>query len=550
MRRTWLWFLILTLGAGLTACPANDDDDATSDDDDATANDDDATANDDDATADDDDATADDDDVANDDDSGHGDDDDSGHGDDDDSGHGDDDDDSGHGDDDDDDATADDDDATSDDDDATGDDDDSAGAASAYSWGGSGDDVGAAVAVMPSGANIVVGSFSGSVDFGGGPLVSAGGTDIFVVRQSPQGAHEWSARFGGSDDDEALSVAVDAGSGDVYVGGSFRGSVDFGGGPLASAGASDAFLAKFAGATGAHTWSNRFGDTGDDSVGGIGVDSFGNPIFAGTFEGTFDAGGFTPASAGDSDIFLVRFDPSGTQFWTQSFGGPMADTLEDLVVTTAGDCYVVGTFSDTAVFDPTNSATSAGGTDAFVMYVNPFSVFQWVQTYGGSDDDEALAVGLSSTGSLLVGGAFRGTVDFGSGPVASAGGADAFLLQLSTAGVVSATTTFGAGGDDVIVSVIGDGPEALVGGSSDSSGLNLGDGAHPAEGGQDIFFGWFDTAGVIVSSDTYGGTGDDVLMDIGAGATNVGTGSFTGTTDLEGPLTSAGGTDIFLLPLF
>jgi len=51
--------------------------------------------------------------------------------------------------------------------------------------------------------------------------------------------------------------------------------VDFGGGPLTSAGASDIFLVKF-GPTGTHYWSKRFGDAANQYTDGIAVDPVGN----------------------------------------------------------------------------------------------------------------------------------------------------------------------------------------------------------------------------------------------------------------------------------
>jgi hypothetical protein len=50
-------------------------------------------------------------------------------------------------------------------------------------------------------------------------------------------------------------------SGDVYLTGGFDGIIDFGGGPLTSAGSGDIFLASYT-SSGAHRFSKRFGGTG------------------------------------------------------------------------------------------------------------------------------------------------------------------------------------------------------------------------------------------------------------------------------------------------
>ena len=56
--------------------------------------------------------------------------------------------------------------------------------------------------------------------------------------------HDWSQRFGDASDQRSRGVAADA-SGNVIVAGFFGGTVDFGGGPLLSAGSFDIYVAIF-----------------------------------------------------------------------------------------------------------------------------------------------------------------------------------------------------------------------------------------------------------------------------------------------------------------
>src|SRR5262249_44202794 len=112
------------------------------------------------------------------------------------------------------------------------------------------------MAVDGSGNVVVAGEFLGTVDFGGGGLTSMG-YDLFVAKYGADGTHLWSKRFGSSDEDLATSVAVD-GSSDVIVKGRFTGSVDFGGGPLTSPQYGGGFVAKYD-ASGTHLWSKQIG---------------------------------------------------------------------------------------------------------------------------------------------------------------------------------------------------------------------------------------------------------------------------------------------------
>jgi len=65
-------------------------------------------------------------------------------------------------------------------------------------------------------------------------------------------------------------------------------------------------------ADGNHVWSQRFGDTGSDWSWGIAVDTAKNTLVTGWFAGTVDFGGGPLISAGSSDIFVAKFGPAWT----------------------------------------------------------------------------------------------------------------------------------------------------------------------------------------------------------------------------------------------
>jgi hypothetical protein len=163
------------------------------------------------------------------------------------------------------------------------------------------------VAIDKSGNVLVTGRFEGSVDFGQGPAASAGGRDVFLVKLSPAGAVLWAHTFGGPLDDNARGIAVDA-DGNVAIAGSFKGTAAFGGSPLVGAGGLDVFVAKYS-PGGAHLWSRGFGDAADQVAAGVAIAPKGDVIIAGSFYGSIDFGGGPLVSAGMADIFVARFAP-------------------------------------------------------------------------------------------------------------------------------------------------------------------------------------------------------------------------------------------------
>ncbi|HEX6428577.1 MAG TPA: SBBP repeat-containing protein, partial [Niastella sp.] len=169
-----------------------------------------------------------------------------------------------------------------------------------------------------NGNSYYTGYFNGTKSFGGGALTSATTTNAFAAKLNSDGTYGWAGQLGRYDaiissSASARKVALD-GSGNVYVAGSFNGSLDFDAGPgdatLTSAGSNDIFIAKYDG-NGSYIWAKRIGGTGSDAGIAIAVDANGNAYVTGVFAGTvdFDAGtGTSNLSIAGSATFLTKYD--------------------------------------------------------------------------------------------------------------------------------------------------------------------------------------------------------------------------------------------------
>jgi hypothetical protein len=339
------------------------------------------------------------------------------------------------------------------------------------------------------GSAVIVGHFQSTVDFGGGPLTSAGSPDVFVAKYSSAGAHLWSRRFGSTGSDKGLAIAID-GAGAVYVAGLFAGSVDFGSGsPLVSAagsifGGSDIFLAKYA-SNGQHIWSRRFGGTGADAANAVAVDAFGSVVIAGSFEGsaTFDASSVT--SAGAKDVFLASLASiDGSVTWVRSFGGVSADEGRGVAVTGAGDVVVAANFQGSVTFGGPVLA-SAGMSDIALAKYTRTGTYLWSQRFGGSYAEAVGGVAVSSSGSIALTGSFVGGLDFGGGPLAENGSWNSFVACFSATGAPSWSRGAGGTWDDqgngVAISATGD----VVATGAFSQSADWGDGNLVNTGGAD-----------------------------------------------------------------
>jgi hypothetical protein len=216
----------------------------------------------------------------------------------------------------------------------------------------------------PLGDVIVVGSFDGPVDLGGGLLPHRGGTDIYVLSMAPFGTHRWSTAFGdsGSPGDAEVHAADD---GRVFVMGSFEGDLTIGDDALVSAGGTDALIVQLA-SDGSPVWARRFGGAEDDIVEGVVTDEADRVFAAGAFRGTVDFGGGPLTSAGGEDIFVVVLTREGSHVFSRRFGGPGNDRPDAIALSPAGELVVVGQFEGTADFGG-EERTALGTSDAFVL---------------------------------------------------------------------------------------------------------------------------------------------------------------------------------------
>jgi hypothetical protein len=295
------------------------------------------------------------------------------------------------------------------------------------------DDVANAIAVDPNGNVAITGYFAGSVNLGGGLLLSNGSYDIFVARYSSAGAHLWSQALGGASSDIGLSVAMD-GAGAVIVSGAFQGSANFGGGTLTSTGDRDIFVAKYL-ASGAHAWSKKFGNLLDDYGRAVAVDAGNNVILAGSFQSTVNFGGFALGeplltSAGVADVFVAKYSSTGGYVWSKRFGGAADDSAMALAVDAGGSVAMTGYFGGSVNFGG-SSLTSAGSRDIFFAKFSSSAAHQWSKRAGGTNNDNGNDVTMDAGSNVLGAGDFSDSANFGGTTLASPGGLSAFTVKFA-----------------------------------------------------------------------------------------------------------------------
>ena len=123
------------------------------------------------------------------------------------------------------------------------------------------------------------------------------------------------------------------------------------------------------------------------------------------------------------------------------FGGSGVDYISSMAVDGSGTTYSVGAYEGTVDFDPrsgTESLTSTGADDTFVVKLDSSGELVWAKSLGGSSHDQAVDVASDDSGNVYVLGRFYGTADFDPGldvsNLTSNGAFDVFIVKLNSSG--------------------------------------------------------------------------------------------------------------------
>ena len=271
-----------------------------------------------------------------------------------------------------------------------------------------------------------------------GSKPSLGGRDSFITVLDSSGETRWTQQFGGKDNDTAFNLKADA-KGEWYVSGETNripGRTD----------GSDGFLAKF-NRDGKQLWLKTFGTPLNDTPLGLDLDASGNVIVAGETLGVFDG----QRSAGQRDLFVIKFKPDGQPLWTRQFGSRSPDEFDGGLAVDAQGNIVIGGASDGAM------PSEKGEGRMFVTKFDPTGKMLWMQRQGAPEILSQDKTDVDFLGDLAIDAQGRiWAVGYTSGnlkPGAFRGTDDAILMRLSPDGQLEFVDQFGSSDYDATFSV-------------------------------------------------------------------------------------------------
>ena len=321
----------------------------------------------------------------------------------------------------------------------------------------------------------------------------------------------WAAAFIAADASSTVDqCAIAIGPSDeVYVAGGFSGSVDFGTGPVGASGQSSLYVSRYD-STGARSMENLHylvnGSPGIASANGAVVQTNGHLVLEGRVTGTIDFG----SGAVGPGTYLVELSPTGNPVAATAFANTAQDSgspvpgASTLAATPAGDLVLVGetvTGANLGCGPLPDGAAFVAGVDVTgaCRFSNGYPNVHAQGVAIDPGDDGIVVAGYLANGAMLT---------IGPDALTCQGQYDVLMFRLGSAGEELWGKNFGDAGNQVGYGVAVDpisGDVCLTGGAD--GGIDFGGGTLAGQGR--IFAALFESDATLRWASRFGGTSTD-----------------------------------------
>lgn len=291
------------------------------------------------------------------------------------------------------------------------------------------------ITVDNSGNIFCLGGYTDSIDLDPGPGIIHGDTTgiagMFIQKFAPNGQLIWAKSIAPLRWNLDFSIATGP-TGNCYITGSYRDSVDFDPGPGSAMLYQDSVVINFyenmfilkLDANGDFSWVKSIGQEGHERGSDIAVDANEDVYSCGTFRGPIDLDpgpGVNPDTTADplTKAFVVKLDAQGNHLWSHSFGSDYAFSPK-INSDINGDLVITGAYSEAGDYNPGPGVDSLSADwfhiNTFIMKWTAAGDLLWV-----TDIDSKVAVRpddvtTDHSGQILISGLCNDTADLDPGP--------------------------------------------------------------------------------------------------------------------------------------
>lgn len=362
------------------------------------------------------------------------------------------------------------------------------------SLGGSGDDWARSVQQTRDGGYIVAG-YSNSTD--GDVNNSFNAQDYWVVKLSSTGMHEWDRVYGGNDYDMATSIRETKDGSYIIAG--YSSSSD--GDVKDNNGDYDFWIIKIT-EKGLPSWRKSFGGTDEDKAISVSSTMDGGYIVAGT-SNSIDV--MILDYYGDFDYWIVKLDSNGIKEWSRSYGGPSLDFGRSIEQTSDSGYIIAGySFSNDGNIKGHHGETNTS--DYWIIKLSQEGNIEWEKSLGGSGNDRANHVKQTTDGGYIVVGDSRSIDGDVNGHFGNEVVGDMWVVKLTGSGSIEWDRSLGGSVDEEANSVCltSDGGYVIAGYTESHDGN-----VSFNHGLRDFWLVKLSSTGILEWEKSFGGSQDD-----------------------------------------
>jgi hypothetical protein len=218
-------------------------------------------------------------------------------------------------------------------------------------------------------------------------------------------------------------------------------------------------------------WGTYYGGSDEDIFNGevgLDIDATDNLYLIGTTKSLSDIasnGAWDQVLSGTRDVFLAKFNSSGSRIWSTYYGGNGSDYGRDIVVDGVANIYIVGNSNSDSEIATTGTWDDTKGieSDAFLAKFTTNGTRIWGTYFGGDSFDYGSSITIDVSGNICIGGTTSSTSDIasiGSWDESYSGGmCDAFLAKFTPNGYRLWGTYYGGSGcegvEDLVIDNLG-----------------------------------------------------------------------------------------------
>ena len=286
-----------------------------------------------------------------------------------------------------------------------------------------------------NGQILLAGTFEHELLLGDTNLISTGEKDIFLASFNTDMTTLWARGGGGLSDEKLADIGQDHNN-NIICAGSYWLEATFGGDTIQTENNPKGLFLLKINSLGQEIWLRKIDGADLKAVEDIKVDQVGNIYLCGYFDQQLQGEGFSLDAAGETDLFLIKYNPEGEVIYASHVGYSGDTRAISVALASSGKIVLGGYYNDTTIIAQDTLIANTTDRDVFIACFDQEGNAIWGRKAGGVHDDELTGIAIDPSDHIYATGYLVGVMNLGNGISiqSSNGNSDFYLLKYNMDG--------------------------------------------------------------------------------------------------------------------